>query len=88
MRLPCRFCGEYFHGVNHGDAWTEPDGRHHWIVSSSGLLSVQKKEVVTKEKPVLEAISPDDFFHNDPESFSEPLPDVSEISPEAVQENR
>jgi|HubBroStandDraft_2_1064218.scaffolds.fasta_scaffold1614279_2 hypothetical protein len=78
MKLACRYCSQMFHDVNHGDSWTEPDGRHHWIVSSSGLLSGQKKEVVRKEKPVLEAISPDDFFDTDPESLAEVLPETAE----------
>jgi hypothetical protein len=85
MRLPCRFCGEHFNGVRHSDSWTELDGRHHWIVSPSGLLSGERKEVT--KKPALEAISPDDFFDIDPEVLPETAVQPLDESVEEVLEN-
>ena len=77
MKLACRFCGQHFHDVNHGDSWTEPDGRHHWIVSPSGLLTGDRKPEPVKKKK-LEAIDPDDFFDTEPET----LPEQPEVVPE------
>jgi hypothetical protein len=80
MKLPCRFCGQFFHDVNHGDSWTEPDGRHHWIVSPSGLLTGQRKAESVKKKSVaedltdpedLEVTSMEDFIQVEPQPFDE-----------------
>jgi hypothetical protein len=70
MRLPCRFCGEHFLGVSYSESWTELDGRHHWIVSPSGLLSGERKpELVRKRK--LKTIDLDEFLETEPEVLPE-----------------
>jgi hypothetical protein len=35
----CRYCGQFFHDVEFGEGFTEPDGRHHFITGPSGDLS-------------------------------------------------
>jgi hypothetical protein len=65
MKLACRFCEQYFHDVEYGDSWTEPDGRHHFIVAGpAGLLSGQKSSVT-------KVTCMEDFIETEPQPFEE-----------------